>query len=645
MTATFGMFNWYFGRRALPYWCVIIFDLIICFTAALFILLMRHPLSRLVEIRFPLLNTLCVFGVFNLIGFRIFHTYSGILRYSQFIDLVRVAGASLLSLIMALVFDQCIDFFDWSNYFYELTGRMTIVAYLTSTTLLCASRVLIKTTFDSAIIGRTAKNALIYGTHAGAISMTNDALNTKPVRFLIKGYIGDKKAHYKERIMGKRIYSTQEDLRSIIIKKHIQALLVSPLKHDLFVHNQKFQDMLIELGVKIFIAQNAEEWNKHQSADEKVQLREVKIEDLLPRDEIQVDMDSVGALLRGKKVMITGSAGSIGSEMVRQIAIYHPAEMILIDQAETPLHDIRLMMAKQYPDIKAQAIVTSICKEDRMEKIFRTFRPDYVFHAAAYKHVPMMEDNPSESVQNNVWGTKVIADLSVKYQVKKFVMISTDKAVNPTNVMGCSKRICEIYVQSLDKAIKEGKVQGVTQFVTTRFGNVLGSNGSVIPLFRKQLAQGGPLTVTHPDIIRFFMLIPEACKLVLEAGTHGKGGEIFVFDMGEPVRIADLAKRMIRLSGMKDIEIVYTGLREGEKLYEEVLNENENSLPSFHKKIRIAMVRNYEYEEAERHLQELRDIAATYNDMETVAKMKEIVPEYISKHSRYEVLDNNEQKG
>ena len=645
MTPTFGMFNWYFGRRALPYWCVIIFDLIICFTAALFILLMRHPLSLLVENRFPLLNTLCVFGVFNLIGFRIFHTYSGILRYSQFIDLVRVAGASLLSLIMALVFDQCIDFFDWSNYFYELTGRMTIVAYLTSTTLLCASRVLIKTTFDSAIIGRTAKNALIYGTHAGAISMTNDALNTKPVRFLIKGYIGDKKAHYKERIMGKRIYSTQEDLRSIIIKKHIQALLVSPLKQDLFVHNQKFQDMLIELGVKIFIAQNAEEWNKHQSADEKVQLREVKIEDLLPRDEIQVDMDSVGALLRGKKVMITGSAGSIGSEMVRQIAIYHPAEMMLIDQAETPQHDIRLMMAKQYPDIKAHTVVTSICKEDRMEEIFRTFRPDYVFHAAAYKHVPMMEDNPSESVQNNVWGTKVIADLSVKYQVKKFVMISTDKAVNPTNVMGCSKRICEIYVQSLDKAIKERKVQGVTQFVTTRFGNVLGSNGSVIPLFRKQLAQGGPLTVTHPDIIRFFMLIPEACKLVLEAGTHGKGGEIFVFDMGEPVRIADLAKRMIRLSGMKDIEIVYTGLREGEKLYEEVLNENENSLPSFHKKIRIAMVRNYEYEEAERHLKELRDIAATYNDMDTVAKMKEIVPEYISKHSRYEVLDNNEQKG
>ena len=366
---------------------------------------------------------------------------------------------------------------------------------------------------------------------------------------------------------------------------------------------------------------------------------EIKIEDLLPRDEIEVNMEKVGALLRGKKVLITGSAGSIGSEMVRQIAYYKPAEMMLIDQAETPQHDIRLMMKNDFPDIKAHTVVTSICKESRMEEIFHDFQPDYVFHAAAYKHVPMMEDNPSESVQNNVWGTKIIADLSVKYNVKKFVMVSTDKAVNPTNVMGCSKRICEIYIQSLDKALKDGKVKGITQFVTTRFGNVLGSNGSVIPLFRKQLAAGGPLTVTHPEIIRYFMLIPEACKLVLEAGTHGNGGEIFVFDMGEPVRIADLAKRMIKLSGAKDVQIKYTGLREGEKLYEEVLNENENTLPSFHKKIRIAQVRNYEYEDAERKLEELRDIALKYDDMETVREMKIIVPEYISKNSRYEVLD------
>lgn len=505
--------------------------------------------------------------------------------------------------------------------------------------MMCASRILIKLLYEDALIGSTAQHALVYGTHEGAIALTNNALNTKPVQFLIEGYVGDSDNRFGERLMGRHVYSTKQDLLAIIRAKHITAMLISPLKHEAFINNRAFQDLLMNAGVKIYVTQNLEEWTKNKDPKGKVSIREVNIEDLLPRDEIQVDMDSVGALLRGRKVLITGSAGSIGSEMVRQIAIYSPAEMMLIDQAETPQHDIRLMMKNQYPNIAAQTVVTSICKEDRMEEIFRTFRPDYVFHAAAYKHVPMMEDNPSESVQNNVWGTKVIADLSVKYGVKKFVMISTDKAVNPTNVMGCSKRICEIYVQSLDKAIKEGKIKGETQFVTTRFGNVLGSNGSVIPLFRKQLAAGGPLTVTHPDIIRFFMLIPEACKLVLEAGTHGKGGEIFVFDMGEPVRIDDLARRMILLSGASNVEITFTGLREGEKLYEEVLNENENTLPSFHKKIRIAMVRSYEYADAERDLEELRSIAAQYDDMATVRKMKEIVPEYISKHSRYEVLD------
>ena len=550
--------------------------------------------------------------------------------------------ASAFSFILAEVFNFFVNQVGWNDYFFVLTGRMIVIIYLSSALFMCISRVMIKSIFESLRVGGNAQRAFIYGTHAGAIAMTNEARNIKPMKFSIEGYIGDSKPHYDERLMGKRIYSTQEDIVKIIEDKGIKAILVSPLKHKMFVNNRKLQDALISADVKIYIAQNAERWSKNQNINEHVQLREVKIEDLLPRDEIEVNMEKVGALLSGKKVLITGSAGSIGSEMVRQIAIYKPSEMMLIDQAETPQHDIRLMMKNEYPDITAHTVVTSICKEDRMEEIFSQFQPDYVFHAAAYKHVPMMEDNPSESVQNNVWGTKVIADLSVKYGVKKFVMISTDKAVNPTNVMGCSKRICEIYVQSLDKAIKEGKIKGITQFVTTRFGNVLGSNGSVIPLFRKQLAAGGPLTVTHPKIIRFFMLIPEACKLVLEAGTHGKGGEIFVFDMGEPVRIADLARRMIDLSGVKGVEIKYTGLREGEKLFEEVLNENENTLPSFHKKIRIAMVRNYEYEDAEKDVEELRDIAARYDDMETVRKMKDIVPEYVSKHSRYEVLDKKD---
>ena len=632
-------FNWYFGRGALPYWCIMIFDLIVCFLSGVFIVWLRHPASDVLAAWPQLMRTFGVFAILNFISFRVFHTYSGILRYSQFVDLMRVTNACVLSMLLAFIFSLCALNCGWDDFFFIFTGRKIITMYLGNILAMCIPRVLVKLIFDNALVSSSAMNTLVYGTRAGAIAITNNVRDEKPVHFLIKGYVGDDREHYNERLMGKKIYSVHEDLIPVIESQCIKAFLVSPLRHEEFTKNRKLQDMLIERGIKIFIVQNAEEWKKNQDPQEKVSLREVKIEDLLPREEIQVDMDSVGALLRGKRVLITGAAGSIGSEMVRQIAIYKPAEMMLIDQAETPLHDVRLMMKNNYSDIKAETVVTSICKEDRMEEIFSHFKPDYVFHAAAYKHVPMMEDNPSESVQNNVWGTKVIADLSVKYGVKKFVMISTDKAVNPTNVMGCSKRICEIYVQSLDKAIKDGKIEGVTQFVTTRFGNVLGSNGSVIPLFREQLAKGGPLTVTHPKIIRFFMLIPEACKLVLEAGTHGKGGEIFVFDMGEPVRIADLAKRMIQLSGAKNVEIKYTGLREGEKLYEEVLNENENTLPSFHKKIRIAMVRNYEYEDALREIEELRDISVKYDDMETVRKMKQIVPEYVSKHSRYEVLD------
>lgn len=633
------LFNWYFRAKTLPYWCIVLLDLLLCLLGALIVVLLRYPLGRVVLYWPAIIHTLLAFSVPHLVGFKLFHTYSGVLRYSQFDDLIRMVYACLVSLILAFGFSVLVVAMGWTSVFYVFTVKMLIAVYLGIAILLCGARVVIKLLYERALVSNSAVNALIYGTHAGALSITSDVRNMKPVRYLIKGYISDEDEHTPSHIIGKPIYSLSSDLAEVIRKRRIKVLMVSPLRHDRFLKNREFQDMLLNEGVKILIAQNAEEWNKNRHATPHVVMREVNIEDLLPRDEIQVDMNAVGALLRGRKVLITGSAGSIGSEIVRQIAQYRPAEMMLIDQAETPQHDIRLMMKNDYPDIKAHTVVTSICKEDRMEALFGSFRPDYVFHAAAYKHVPMMEDNPSESVQNNVWGTKIIADLSVKYGVRKFVMVSTDKAVNPTNVMGCSKRICEIYVQSLDAAIKAGRVEGVTQFVTTRFGNVLGSNGSVIPLFRKQLAAGGPLTVTHPRIIRFFMLIPEACKLVLEAGTHGKGGEIFVFDMGEPVRIADLAKRMIALSGVKNVGIEYTGLREGEKLYEEVLNENENTLPSFHKKIRIAQVRCYAYEEARHDIEELYAVASAYDDMATVRKMKDIVPEYISKHSRYEVLD------
>ena len=362
--------------------------------------------------------------------------------------------------------------------------------------------------------------------------------------------------------------------------------------------------------------------------------------ELLPRQEIEVNMEEIGAMLCGKKVLITGAAGSIGSEMVRQIATYEPAKLILVDQAETPMHDLMLEVRRTWGGQDAEFIVATITNKGRMEKIFANDRPDYVFHAAAYKHVPMMEDNPSMSIQNNVLGTRILADLAVKYGVKKFVMISTDKAVNPTNVMGCSKRLCEIYVQSLnDHLAQAGGTQGKTQFVTTRFGNVLGSNGSVIPLFKKQIGAGGPVTVTHPDIIRFFMLIPEACKLVLEAGTMGHGGEVFVFDMGKPVKIADLAKRLIQQSGRRNIQIKYTGLREGEKLYEEVLFKGEEEQPTIHPKIRIAKVKRYAYEDVCRQLEELSQICLSYDEMAIVRKMKQIVPEFRSNNSKYESID------
>ena len=497
------------------------------------------------------------------------------------------------------------------------------------------SRILMKTLYEAKVADSEAKRCMIYGTLAGGVALAKSIRMQSPAKFALKGFITHELKDSHVQMMGVPIYNVGDQLAAAIEKRHIQAVIVSPLRTNEFSRDKQLQDILLNAHVKMYMARSTVELGKHLSKEtlDKLELHEVQVEDLLAREEISVDMESVGRELGGKRILVTGAAGSIGSEIVRQVAQFKPAAMMLIDQAETPEHDIRLMMKNDYPDVEAETVVTSICKQGRMEAIFSRFKPDYVFHAAAYKHVPMMEDNPSEAIQNNVLGTKVIADLSVKYRVEKFVMVSTDKAVNPTNVMGCSKRICEIYVQSLNNA------QEVTQFVTTRFGNVLGSNGSVIPLFREQIKNGGPVTVTHPDIIRYFMLISEACKLVLEAGAKGHGGEIFVFDMGEPVRIADLARRMISLSGASDVRIEFTGLRPGEKLYEEVINEEENTLPSFHNKIRIAKVREYSYAVICKEVDELIAISKRYDDMETVKKMKEIVPEYLSNNSVFEKLD------
>ena len=639
------LLDWYLSKKALPYWSIIVLDSLICFISGLFVLSLFTSASSILTHFGAASRTICVYMIFNLIGFRVFHTYTGIIRYSSFVDLRRVLYAMILSCFIAEIMHYPIalmhigfrDIFD-KSLFVSLRGKQILAMYLLATILMWAWRILVKTIFDVSLKRENSIRTLIYGVGNGAVGLAKNIRNQKEASFSLQGFLTSDSDFKGKTLAGEKVYLIDEFLKDHLEDLHTQAVLVSPLQTERFRKNKELQDLLLNLDIKIYMVEGTKEWTK-DSDFSTASMKQISVEDLLPREQIEVDMKKVGEMLTGKKILVTGSAGSIGSEIVRQICAYNPSEMLLVDSAETPQHDIRLMMHDRWPNIKTTALVCSISNASKMEYLFKNFNPDYVFHAAAYKHVPMMEDNPSESVHNNIFGTKVIADLSVKYGVKKFVMLSTDKAVNPTNVMGCSKRICEIYVQSLDKAIKEGKVKGITQFVTTRFGNVLGSNGSVIPLFEKQIKAGGPVTVTDERIIRFFMLIPEACKLVLEAGTHGNGGEIFVFDMGEPVKISDLAKRMIKLSGVKNVKIEYTGLRPGEKLYEELLSTEENTKPSFHEKIRIAEVREYDYDEVEKDIDELVRISETYDDMNIVAKMKEIVPEYKSNNSVFQKLD------
>lgn len=631
-----NIYNWYFTRDALPYWAVLIVDCIIVFLSCFMGNIFDFRWSDIAESIYILLTSDFLNMLLFCIGFRVFHTYSGILRYSTVSDLARVVGASLLGTILCFLFGIVVSKFG-VNYLFFHSLRGYFVLFICSSFGMSIARIVVRELYHAMKEGNVVPVA-IYGVKTGGINLANSILNSGDKKFVLRAFISDNDDICDAYLLGKKVYRNGKGIGQLLNKLKIKVLYVSPLKNEAFCNNQEMIDELVQAGIKIMIMPAAEEWDGKRKLVHQ-QLHEVEIEDLLPREKIEVDMNAIGELLRGRRILITGAAGSIGSEMVRQIAKYSPSDMILIDQAETPMHNVRLMMARNFPNIKCETIVTSITDSSHMESIFSKYKPEYVFHAAAYKHVPMMEDNPEQAVRNNINGTRIIADLAVKYGTKKFVMISTDKAVNPTNVMGCSKRICEIYCQSLNQAIVEGRVEGVTQFVTTRFGNVLGSNGSVIPLFREQIKRGGPITVTHPDIIRFFMLISEACKLVLEAGTMGKGGEIFVFDMGKPVKIVDLAKRMIKLSGVKNVEIKFTGLRDGEKLFEEVLNDKEGTLPTHHPKIMIARVRKYDYDVAKQNEDELLKISYTHDDMSIVKKMKEIVPEFKSKVSKYEVLD------
>ena len=630
----------YFSKRTFPYWCVLLLDSAILFLSGVFVYWCFNRGTALQLNFWPLTHLMLLCVGIHFIFFAIFRTYSEIIRYSSFNDLIRVAqamGCSALAVIAVHFFTNSCP----SRVFAHVQVRHILIAEAIATGLMWLLRVSIKWVYDTYFRTEAAKNVFIYGIRAGGIGLAKAIRSEKPMHYRLRGFISHDPALGANgtRLMGEPVYEVDASLPDAIRRNGIAAVLVAPGRIGKFRNDTALQDYILQSGARIFSANNVVD-TEHDAIKGAPTLKEVSIEDLLPRDEICVDLESVAESLRGKRILITGSAGSIGSEIVRQVASFAPSKMMLIDSAETPQHDIRRMMAHDFPSVPCATVVTSITKADRMENIFKTFLPEYVFHAAAYKHVPMMEDNPCESIQNNVLGTKILTDLSVKYGVRRFVMVSTDKAVNPTNVMGCSKRICEVYVQSLNKAERDGVVKGQTQFITTRFGNVLGSNGSVIPIFERQIKAGGPVTVTDPNIIRYFMLIPEACELVLEAGTKGEGGEIFVFDMGKPVRIADLARRMIELSGAKGVEIKYTGLRDGEKLYEEVLSESEATKPSFHEKIRIACVREYDWSDVSREIDALIAQSHTYDDMAVVASMKRLVPEYISNHSKYTVLDH-----
>lgn len=632
MNAFHKLCNWYFSKKALPYWCILLIDCASVYLSGLIVFYIQHGGLTLAQRFWPLtLGLLLCLGVY-MVSFFVFHTFKGVIRYSSFVDLHRVVYSTLTATVGVCLLHQVQVHAGLTDFILIPRFDSAFLVFVLSTCLLCGTRVVVKSLHDTYRGNETIKRVFVYGSMEGGIALAKSIRAEVPARFKLCGFVSDKQNTGGMWLLGEKVYEDNDNLLDIIKEKQISVILVSPLMTEKFTKRTSLIDGLVNDGVKIMMMPPAEEWDGKSDLSHR-QLHEVDIEELLPREKIEVDMDAIGNMLRGKRILITGAAGSIGSEMSRQVAKFNPSELVLVDQAETPMHDVRLYMARNHNDLKVWTIVGSITNKEQMERIFSEHKPEYVFHAAAYKHVPMMEDNPAMAVQNNIFGTRVIADLAVKYGTKKFVMISTDKAVNPTNVMGCSKRICEIYCQSLDAH------QDITQFITTRFGNVLGSNGSVIPIFKEQIRKGGPVTVTHPDIIRFFMLIPEACRLVLEAGTMGKGGEIFVFDMGKPVKIVDLAKRMIKLSGAKDVKIIFSGLRDGEKLFEELLATKENTKLTHHPKIMVAQVREYPYDLALKNEIELYELSKGFDDMAIVKKMKEIVPEFKSKQSKYETLD------
>lgn len=628
-----NFFHRYLSAKVLPIWTVLLIDVLIIVVSSLLAYALRYDFRSLFSESSSIDVTIVCTVAVNLIFFRAFRTYFNVLRFSSFVDIMRIFVALTVSYALLLIASIVVKSFTNIN-----VAPITVLfmSYIISFAMMACSRIVVKIFFEALNFdGSRSANVFIYGAKEAGVNIAKALRVSLRNHYRLRGFIADEPELINKVMMGVKVFPNDDTLIENLDDRDVHTIIISPAKMEALKHSD-MADRLLAHNIKLMTAPPLSEWN-NQFLD-RTQLKEIQIEDLLQRNPIEIDIHKVASHLEGKRVMITGAAGSIGSEIMRQVASFNPYKLILVDQAETPLHDIRLELQDRWRDIDAETIIADISNVTRMEEIFRRYKPQYIFHAAAYKHVPMMEDNVSESIQVNVYGTRTVADLAVKYGAEKFVMISTDKAVNPTNVMGCSKRICEIYVQSLaKKLLAEGG--HVTQFITTRFGNVLGSNGSVIPRFRDQIQRGGPVTVTHPEIIRYFMTIPEACRLVLEAGSMGNGGEIYIFDMGKPVRIVDLAKRMISLSGRTDVKIEFTGLRHGEKLYEELLNVKELTKPTYHEKIMIATVREYDYDEVNERIQKLIDVSYTYDQMKIVAAMKDIVPEFVSKNSCFEVLD------
>ena len=642
--------NWNFFRKDiysflislkyLPRGVVLFVDLLATFfsyTIAAFIgAQLRIDIHSGLLIEQPFFLPSIIFVIGQVFFFWIFQTFSGVLRYSGFVDAAKLLLAVFSNVVLFIVVNLI------ATYFFEakIYQYITLISYGVLTFFcLFIIRLIVKNTFDfvSTNLGKVIP-VVIYGTKSAGISIAKILRTNENTSYKLVGFVDTDKEASSKVLMGVKVYELNEENMVKIISRRAKAVIVSPLKMEA-INPKTDLDIFINNGMSVLVIPPMSPLNNE--APTVRQIKSIEIEDLLERPQINISMENISAEINGKVVLITGAAGSIGSEIVKQSAKFSPKMIVLVDQAETPMHDLALKMKANYPDLRYSAYLGDVRNKKRMEHMMELYQPDIIFHAAAYKHVPLMEENPTESIQTNIKGTKTMADLAVKFNVSRFVMVSTDKAVNPTNVMGASKRIAEIYVQSLNNHLKKEGLSS-TKFITTRFGNVLGSNGSVIPLFKRQIEKKGPVTVTHPDIIRYFMTIPEACVLVLEAGTTGSGGEIYIFDMGEPVKILDLAKKMIRLAGYKpniDIPIEYTGLRPGEKLYEELLNNKEITQKTHHPKIMIATVREYDYQEVSKKINELIEFSTYGKNFLSVSQMKEIVPEFLSNNSLYERLD------